>query len=309
LRFGEPGVFMSFEETEAELKGNVALLGFNLPELVRRKQLFLDHVHIERREIQETGEYDLEGLFVRLNHAIDSIHARRVVLDTLEALFAGLPNDAILRAELRRLFRWLKDKGVTAIITGERGREHLTRHGLEEYVSDCVMVLDHRIHEQIATRHLRVVKYRGSRHGTNEYPFLIGEDGISVLPITSLGLNHAASSERITTGIGRLDAMLGGKGFFRGSSILLTGTQVQARRAWQCTSHRPLPGAVSGHFTSRSRSHPAKSCATCVPSVCASNPGSSAICFVSTRRGPHSTAWKCTWRRCTRRSKRSGHRL
>ena len=224
IRFGEPGVFMSFEETEAELKGNVALLGFDLAGLVRSKKLLIDHVHIERREIQETGEYDLEGLFVRLNHAIDSIHARRVVLDTLEALFAGLPNDAILRAELRRLFRWLKDKGVTAIITGERGREHLTRHGLEEYVSDCVMVLDHRVHEQIATRHLRVVKYRGSRHGTNEYPFLIGEDGISVLPITSLGLNHAASSERITTGIGRLDAMLGGKGFFRGSSILLTGT-------------------------------------------------------------------------------------
>ncbi len=224
LRFGEPGVFMSFEETEADLKGNVALLGFDLPGLVRSKQLLIDHVYIERREIQETGEYDLEGLFVRLNHAIDSIHAKRVVLDTLEALFAGLPNDAILRAELRRLFRWLKNKGVTALITGERGREHLTRHGLEEYVSDCVIVLDHRIHEQIATRHLRVVKYRGSQHGTNEYPFLIGEDGISVLPITSLGLNHAASSERISTGIQRLDAMLGGKGFFRGSSILLTGT-------------------------------------------------------------------------------------
>jgi circadian clock protein KaiC len=224
LRFGEPGVFMSFEETEAELKGNVALLGFDLQGLVRRKKLLLDHVYIERREIQETGEYDLEGLFVRLNHAIDSIHARRVVLDTLEALFAGLPNDAILRAELRRLFRWLKNKGVTAVITGERGREHLTRHGLEEYVSDCVIVLDHRVHEQIATRHLRVVKYRGSQHGTNEYPFLIGEDGISVLPITSLGLNHAASSERISSGIARLDAMLGGHGFFRGSSILLTGT-------------------------------------------------------------------------------------
>ena len=223
-RFDEPGVFMSFEETEAELKGNVALLGFDLQSLVRRKKLLLDHVYIERREIQETGEYDLEGLFVRLNHAIDSIRARRVVLDTLEALFAGLPNDAILRAELRRLFRWLKDKGVTAIITGERGREHLTRHGLEEYVSDCVIVLDHRIHEQIATRHLRVVKYRGSQHGTNEYPFLIGEDGISVLPITSLGLDHAAPSERISSGIARLDAMLGGQGFFRGSSILLTGT-------------------------------------------------------------------------------------
>src|SRR5437879_1583410 len=223
-QFGEPGVFMSFEETEAELKGNVALLGFDLATLVRRKKIVLDHVHIERSEIQETGEYDLEGLFVRLNHAIDSIGAKRVVLDTLEALFAGLPNEAILRAELRRLFRWLKNKGVTAVITAERGREHLTRHGLEEYVSDCVIVLDHRINEQIATRHLRVVKYRGSPHGTNEYPFLIGDDGISVLPITSLGLNHAASSKRISTGIPRLDSMLGGQGFFRGSSILLTGT-------------------------------------------------------------------------------------
>jgi len=224
VQFGEPGVFMSFEETDAELKGNVALLGFDLAGLVRRRQLLLDHVYIERSEIQETGEYDLEGLFVRLNHAIDSIGAKRVVLDTLEALFAGLPTEAILRAELRRLFRWLKHKGVTAVITAERGREHLTRHGLEEYVSDCVIVLDHRIHEQIATRHLRVVKYRGSAHGTNEYPFLIGDDGISVLPITSLGLNHAASSKRISTGIQRLDAMLGGQGFFRGSSILLTGT-------------------------------------------------------------------------------------
>ncbi len=224
VQFGEPGVFVSFEETEAELQGNVELLGFDLAGLVRRKKIVLDYVYIERSEIQETGEYDLEGLFVRLNHAIDAIGAQRVVLDTLEALFAGLPNEAILRAELRRLFRWLKNKGVTAVITAERGREHLTRHGLEEYVSDCVIVLDHRINEQIATRHLRVLKYRGSPHGTNEYPFLIGDDGISVLPITSLGLNHAASSERISTGIPRLDAMLGGRGFFRGSSILLTGT-------------------------------------------------------------------------------------
>lgn len=223
-QFGEPGVFMSFEETDAELKANVASLGFDLAGLVRRKKIVLDHVYIERSEITETGEYDLEGLFVRLNHAIDSIGAKRVVLDTLEALFAGLPNEAILRAELRRLFRWLKDKGVTAVITAERGREQLTRHGLEEYVSDCVILLDHRVHEQIATRHLRVVKYRGALHGTNEFPFLIGDDGLSVLPITSLGLNHKVSNERISTGILRLDAMLGGRGFFRGSSILLTGT-------------------------------------------------------------------------------------
>ncbi len=224
MQFGEPGVFMSFEETEAELKSNVALLGFDLASLVRRKKMRLDHVYIERSEIRETGEYDLEGLFVRLNHAIDSIGAKRVVLDTLEALFAGLPGEAVLRAELRRLFRWLKDKAVTAVITAERGREQLTRHGLEEYVSDCVIVLDHQINERIATRHLRVLKYRGSPHGTNEYPFLISDEGITVLPITSLGLNHAASSRRISTGIRRLDAMLGGRGFFRGSSILLTGT-------------------------------------------------------------------------------------
>jgi circadian clock protein KaiC len=223
-QFGEAGVFMAFEETEAELKANVASLGFDLAGLVRRKKIAIDYVHIERSEVQESGEYDLEGLFVRLNHAIDSIGAKRVVLDTLEALFASLPNEAILRAELRRLFRWLKDKGVTAVITAERGREQLTRHGLEEYVSDCVILLDHRVNEQIATRHLRVVKYRGTLHGTNEFPFLIGDEGISVLPITSLGLNHKISSERIATGIPRLDAMLGGRGFFRGSSILLTGT-------------------------------------------------------------------------------------
>jgi circadian clock protein KaiC len=217
-------VFIAFEETDTELKANVASLGFDLASLVRRKKIVLDHVYIERSEITETGEYDLEGLFVRLNHAIDSIGAKRVVLDTLEALFASLPNEAILRAELRRLFRWLKNKGVTAVITAERGRDQLTRHGLEEYVSDCVILLDHRVYDQIATRHLRVVKYRGALHGTNEFPFLIGNEGISVLPITSLGLNHKVSNERIATGIPRLDAMLGGRGFFRGSSILLTGT-------------------------------------------------------------------------------------
>lgn len=224
VQFGEPGVFMAFEETEKELKANVASLGFDLAGLGRRKKIVIDYVLIEPGEIQESGEYDLEGLFVRLNHAIDSIGAKRVVLDTLEALFAGLRNESILRAELRRLFRWLKDKGVTAVITAERGRETLTRHGLEEYVSDCVILLDHRVNDQIATRHLRVVKYRGALHGTNEFPFLIGEEGLSVLPITSLGLNHKVSTERIATGIPRLDAMLGGRGFYRGSSILLTGT-------------------------------------------------------------------------------------
>jgi circadian clock protein KaiC len=224
MEFGEPGVLMCFEETRAELEANVTSLGFDLADLIRRRKLLVDHVRVERSEIQETGEYDLEGLFVRLDHAIDSVGAKRVVLDTLEGLFAAFPNEAILRAELRRLFRWLKDKGVTAIITAERGREQMTRKGLEEYVSDCVILLDHRVHERIATRHLRVVKYRGSLHGTNEYPFLIGSRGISVLPITSLTLNHTVSNERISTGIDRLDAMLAGKGFYRGGSVLLSGT-------------------------------------------------------------------------------------
>ncbi|HZQ48485.1 MAG TPA: circadian clock protein KaiC [Verrucomicrobiae bacterium] len=224
MQFGEPGVLMAFEETEKELQANVGSLGFDLAGLVRRKKIVIDYVHVERSEIHESGEYDLEGLFVRLGHAIDSIGAKRVVLDTLEVLFASLPNEAVLRSELRRLFRWLKDKGVTAVITAERGREQLTRHGLEEYVSDCVILLDHRVNDQIATRHMRVVKYRGALHGTNEFPFLIGEEGISVLPITSLALNHKVSNERISTGIHRLDSMLAGQGFFRGSSILLTGT-------------------------------------------------------------------------------------
>ena len=223
-QFNEPGVFMAFEETAKDLAENVASLGFNLKALIKRKMLVIDYVYVESSEIEETGEYDLEGLFIRLGQAIDAIGARRVVLDTIETLFSGLPNPIILRAELRRLFRWLKDKGVTAIITGERGEKTLTRQGLEEYVSDCVIVLDHRVNEQVSERRLRVVKYRGSAHGTNEYPFLIGENGFSVLPITSLGLQQPASTRRISTGIARLDAMLGGKGFFRGSSVLISGT-------------------------------------------------------------------------------------
>src|SRR5436190_4988302 len=220
----EPGVFMAFEETARELAQNVRSLGFDVDDLIKRKKLLVDFVRVERSEIEETGDYDLEGLFVRLGHAIDSIGARRVVLDTIETLFSGLTNEGILRAELRRLFRWLKDKGVTAIITGERGEGQLTRHGLEEYVSDCVILLDNRVIDQVSTRRLRIVKYRGTTHGTNEYPFLIDEDGISVLPITSLGFEHKASRERVSSGVPRLDTMLGGKGYFRGSSILVTGT-------------------------------------------------------------------------------------
>src|SRR5436305_7312301 len=222
--YNGPGVLMTFEEPPASVAQNVASLGFDLPALIARKRLVVDHVHVERSEIEETGEYDLEGLFIRLNYAIDSIGAKRVVLDTLESLFSGLSNQAILRAELRRLFGWLKEKGVTAVITGEQGEASLTRQGLEEYVSDCVIFLDHRIVDQVSTRRLRVVKYRGSVHGTNEYPFLIDEEGITVLPITSVGLDHEVSSERITSGVAELDQMLGGKGYYRGSSILVSGT-------------------------------------------------------------------------------------
>jgi len=222
-RFNEPGVFIAFEEKAEELTMNVASLGFDLDKLQKEKKLRLDYVRIERNEIEETGEYDLDGLFIRLEHAIDSIGAKRVVLDTIENLFAGLTNEGILRAELRRLFLWLKDKGVTAIITGEQGDGKLTRHGLEEYVSDCVILLDHRVINQISTRRLRIVKYRGSAHGTNEFPFLIDEEGISVLPVTSLKLDRKVSSERISTGLPTLDEMFGGKGFYRGSSILVSG--------------------------------------------------------------------------------------
>lgn len=222
--FGEPGVFVAFEERADELTQNVASLGFDLRQLQAEKRIKLDHVHIDRSEIEETGEYNLDGLFIRLGYAIDSIGAKRVVLDTIENLFSGLSNQGILRAELRRLFGWLKEKGVTALITGERGEGTLTRHGLEEYVSDCVILLDHRVVNQISTRLLRIVKYRGSVHGTNEYPFLINEDGISVLPITSLTLSHPVSSDRVSSGIPALDKMLDGQGFFRGSSILVSGT-------------------------------------------------------------------------------------
>jgi circadian clock protein KaiC len=222
--YNEPGVFMAFEETAPELTQNVRSLGFDLDELSTQKKLVIDFVRIERSEIDETGDYDLEGLFIRLGSAIDAIGAKRVVLDTIENLFAGLQNQGILRAELRRLFRWLKDKGVSAVITAERGDGVLTRHGLEEYVSDCVILLDHRVTDQVSTRRLRVVKYRGTAHGTNEYPFLIDEDGFSVLPITSLGLQHQVSGERISSGVARLDTMLGGEGFYRGTTVLVSGT-------------------------------------------------------------------------------------
>ena len=224
VSFGEPGVLMTFEETAEELASDLASLGYDLGKLVAAGQLVVDYVRVERSEIEETGDYDLEGLFVRLEHAVSSIGAKRVVLDTIESLFAGLSNPGILRAELRRLFRRLKDKGLTAVLTGERGDGAFTREGLEEYVSDAVILLDHRVEDQVSTRRLRIVKYRGSHHGTNEYPFLIDRDGLSVLPVTSLGLSHPALKERVSTGVAQLDEMLSGAGYYRGSTVLLSGT-------------------------------------------------------------------------------------
>lgn len=222
--YGEPGVFVTFEETAEELAQNVSSLGFGLGELDAAGKVIIESIRIERSEIEETGEYDLEGLFIRLGLAIDSIGARRIVLDTIENLFGGLSDASILRSELRRLFRWLKDRELTTVLTGERGEGQLTRHGLEEYVSDCVILLDQRVTGQLATRRLRIVKYRGTLHGTNEYPFLIDETGVSVLPVTSMGLNQKASEERVSSGVPQLDAMLGGRGYYQGSSIMVTGT-------------------------------------------------------------------------------------
>jgi circadian clock protein KaiC len=220
---GEHGVFVTFEETQKELEQNFRSLGIDLKSLEKQGKFSVEYIYLERSEIEETGEFDLEGLFIRLAYAVEKIGAKRIVLDTLEALFSGLPNEFILRSELRRLFAWLKSNGLTAIITGERGEKSLTRYGLEEYVADCVILLDNPVNNKISTRNLRIMKYRGSPHGSNEYPFLIDEDGISVLPVTSLVLEHEAPTEIIPTGIPRLDSMLGNKGFYKGSSVLITG--------------------------------------------------------------------------------------
>lgn len=233
-KYGEPGVFIAFEETEKDLQKNTASLGFGIKKLVQENKLFIDHIKIEKSEIEETGEYDLEGLFVRIGSAIDEVGAKRIVLDTIESLFSGLSNEAILRAELRRLFGWLKDRGVTALITAERGTDTMTRYGLEEYVSDCVIVLDHRVNGQISTRRLRVVKYRGSMHGTNEYPFIIDNKGFQLLPITSATLNYTSPRERYSTGIPELDEMLSGKGFMRGSTIMVSGAPGTGKTSVAC---------------------------------------------------------------------------
>jgi len=223
VQYNEPGVFLAFEERPEDLIQNVGSLDYDIGKLIAEKKLAIDHVEIERAKIAESGEYDLEGLFIRLGFAIDSIGAKRVVVDTIETLFSGLENEQLLRSELRRLFEWLKSKSVTAIITAERGEGTLTRYGLEEYVADCVILLDNRVHDELSTRRLRIVKYRGSAHGTNEYPFIIDELGITVMPITSTGLVHGASTERVTSGIPDLDQMLEGKGYYKGSSILVSG--------------------------------------------------------------------------------------
>jgi circadian clock protein KaiC len=233
--YGEPGAFVAFEENTADLAINCTSLGFDLDKLQAQKKLILDHVRVDPGEIQETGEYNLDGLFIRLAEIIDRIKARRIVLDTCETLFAALSNHLIVRSELQRLFRWLKERGVTAIITAERGQGQLTRFGLEEYVADCVVLLDARLSDQISTRYLRVIKYRGSAHGANEYPFLVGEAGLSVLPITSVKLAYDASSKRVSSGLRRLDTMLGGKGFFEGSSVLITGTAGTGKSTFAAT--------------------------------------------------------------------------
>jgi circadian clock protein KaiC len=235
-QYAEPGVFVSFEESAEELAQNVASMGFDLAALAARKQLSIDHVRVVRSEIEETGDFDLEGLFIRLGLAVDAIGAKRVVLDTLEALFSGFGNIGILRAELRRLFDWLKQRGLTAVITGERGDGTLTRHGLEEYVSDCVILLDHRVVNQLSARRLRIVKYRGTAHGSDEYPFLIGAKGISVVPITSIGLNHQASNEVVASGVPSLDRILGVGGFYRASTILVSGAAGTGK------------SSIAGHF-------------------------------------------------------------
>ncbi len=264
--FGESGVFMAFEETREDLVANVASLGFDLEQFEADGKLVIDHVNLVPGEMVEAGNWDLEALFIRLGAGIDAVGADRVVIDTIETLFGAFKDVGTLRSELRRLFLWLKARGVTAVITGERGDGMLTRHGIEEYVSDCVIVLDHLVADQTSTRRLRVLKYRGSLHGTNEYPFLIGEHGISVQPITSLGLQHAVSSQRVSTGVDRLDAMLGGEGPFRGARCWSAGRPAPASQRWPHTSATPHVSAASERSISPSKSPRTRSCETWPPS-------------------------------------------
>jgi KaiC/GvpD/RAD55 family RecA-like ATPase len=294
-QFGEPGVFMAFEETAQELTQNVRSLGFDLEELEAQNKFVVDYVHVERSEIEETGEYSLEGLFIRLGLAIDSIAAKRVVLDTIETLFGGLSNAAILRSELRRLFRWLKDKGVTTIITGERGEGQLTRQGLEEYVSDCVILLDHRVTEQMSTRRLRVVKYRGTHHGTNEYPFLIDEFGISVLPVTSMGLNHPASSERISSGVPNWMSCSAAKAIIGAPVSWSRARRAWARPAWLPIWPMPPAAGARSACISPLRSRSGKWSATCAPSVLTWSHASKRDFCSSMLPAPRSMDWNPIW--------------
>ena len=293
IQFGEPGVLMTFEETAAEMTKNVASLGFDLKDLSARKKFMMDYVRIEPSEIQETGSYDLEGLFIRLQYAVDSIGAKRVVLDTLEAVFSGFSNQGLLRAEIRRLFRWLKDRGLTTIVTAERGDGTLTRYGLEEYVSDCVIFLDHRVTEQVSTRRMRVIKYRGSSHGADEYPFLIDEQGFSVLPSTSMGLNHPVSSQRISSGVKELDDMLEGKGYFRGSSVMISGTAGSGKSS--LAAHLANQTCVDGKrcLHVAFEESPLRHCETCGRSALISSRMSKKDCYVWKRGGLRRAAWKC----------------
>ena len=305
-RFGEPGVFIAFEETAEELAANVASLGFDLDRLVAEGKLLIDYVYLERSEIEEAGEFDLDGLFVRLGHAIDTIGAKRVVLDTLEVLFASLPNEAILRAELRRLFRWMKDKGVTAIVTAEKGEGTMTRHGLEEYVSDCVVMLDHRVDDQVSTRRLRVVKYRGTTHETNEFPFLIDEGGISVLPLSSLGLDHESSTERDLDGNPRSGRDARRRGLLSGEHGPRHGDGRDGQDEHGGPFH-PVGLRAGGAclYFAFEESGP-RSSATCARSGSTSSPGSSRACSGSRRPGRRSTGSSGTSPRCTGWSTSSG---
>ncbi len=272
-QFNEPGAFMAFDETAEALAENVSSLGFDLNSLIAQKKMAIDHVHLERSDIEMTGEFDLQGLFVRLGEMIRQVKAKRVVLDSIEALFAGLPRKEILRSELRRLFQWLQEQGVTTIVTAEQGEKELTRNGIEEYVSDCVIFLDHRVHNQISTRRLRVVKYRGSKHGTNEYPTLIDETGLSVLPINSLGMLYPVSTEHVSTGVPRLDTLMGGKGTTAAARSWLRELPERARAAWRPRSLTASAGPAGSSCTPRSRSRPRRSSGTCAPSASTSDDG------------------------------------
>ena len=298
LEYNDPGVFFAFEENAEELAQNVASLGFDLKGLEAAGRIPVDHIRIERSEIEETGEYDLEGLFIRIGLAIDTIGAKRVVLDTIEALFSGLSNGSILRAELRRLFRWLKDKGVTTVITAEQGSGKFTRQGMEEYVSDAVIFLDHRIENQLSTRRLRVVKYRGSSHGTNEYPFLIGKDGFEILPITSFGLKHVASSEPILTGVARLDTTLGGQDFIAVRPCSFLAPPAAVRAALLPIFPAPPANAERNVPILPSRNPRARSSVICARLGSTWNLGSGTACCVSMQPVRRSMGWKYTWPGC-----------